>query len=226
MPAQSWYFGSDPCVTQRKVRAASAARARAPAGTVRPHTPPPSNPLPRPLTLAQALAISATCEGSCTDYDVPWRYGASWTRLGSRQVQYSCRAGYYNAGGSGSVSTCNGASFTNDGVTIDCRECGTGSYCPGDGQRYACEPGTFSYPWHTTATSRWCSGWCQPGYYCPVGAQSPYANACGGVDRYCPFGSAAPIRAWRAGGAHGWGARRGWHTATPRGGRRSARAPH
>jgi len=148
------------------------------------------------------LAIQATCEGGCTDNRVPYVSGAYWQRLDSKRVRYTCRWGYYNSaagslGGNpsndGDVATCNGVSFDTSTLTLQCTPVDRGYYSPGDNKRYECDAGTYSYPWHITASSPRCSGYCAAGYYCPKYSYSPYQNECGGIDRYCPYGSAAPI---------------------------------
>lgn len=68
---------------------------------------------------------------------------------------------------------------------------GSGSYCTGPDKRQACPGGTFGAP-GALLTSAACSGQCVAGYFCTEGSTSSTASQCGGVDKYCPQGSASP----------------------------------
>jgi hypothetical protein len=68
--------------------------------------------------------------------------------------------------------------------------CPPGYYCPGDGKRYACAPG--SYTSNEGTIHRECMGPCQHGYYCLVASNSSMQYKCGNAQYYCPTGSAAP----------------------------------
>lgn len=68
--------------------------------------------------------------------------------------------------------------------------CPPGYYCPGDGRRYDCPPGTYADQPGTFSPI--CLGQCDPGYYCIGRADSRRQFACGGVNVFCVTGSSAP----------------------------------
>ena len=82
--------------------------------------------------------------------------------------------------------------------------CPLGSYCPaGSVQPVPCPAGRFGDSIGlvdaTCSTDCWLGGCneqtnlCQAGYFCPKGSISSTQLTCGGADRYCPAGSAAPV---------------------------------
>jgi hypothetical protein len=68
--------------------------------------------------------------------------------------------------------------------------CPVGYYCPGDGKRYQCPPGTFTTMNGTISDQ--CMGPCEKGYYCLSGSDNPQQYACGNSTVYCPTGSFWP----------------------------------
>lgn len=61
-----------------------------------------------------------------------------------------------------------------------------------DGMLFACPAGFFGM--QSGLASAACSGRCfVPGYYCPEGSTAPWMRLCGGDQRVCPAGSAAPL---------------------------------
>ena len=67
--------------------------------------------------------------------------------------------------------------------------CPVGHYCI-DGESRLCDGGHFGNS--TGLSYSTCSGLCRSGYFCPPGSVSDTEHECGGVDRYCPFGSDSP----------------------------------
>ena len=67
--------------------------------------------------------------------------------------------------------------------------CPKGSFCI-NGVRTLCAPGTYGSV--TASTNASCSGYCLPGYFCPVGSTSPREHPCGAAHLYCPYASGAP----------------------------------
>ena len=84
--------------------------------------------------------------------------------------------------------------YSNEDVREDRRYlqfiCPTGYYCPGDGRRYQCPPGTYTSMNGTIDEQ--CMGPCDRGYYCTVGSSSPTQHRCGNASVYCPRGSSEP----------------------------------
>ena len=68
--------------------------------------------------------------------------------------------------------------------------CPLGHFCEG-GESIDCPAGSFGNS--TGLSSSSCSGLCSPGYFCPPGSVSDTQFECGGIDRYCPSGSGAPL---------------------------------
>lgn len=69
--------------------------------------------------------------------------------------------------------------------------CPAGSYCEsGSSLPSPCPAGRFSS--QPGATNSSCEGPCLEGHYCPLGSTSNTQIVCGGVDLYCPTGSAYP----------------------------------
>ena len=102
------------------------------------------------------------------------RVRTRWRRCVYAPLCYASRPGvhvvliersYYSIGGSGA---------TNDTRTAQL-PCEPGFFCVA-GRKYPCPRGTYG----TTKklTSRYCSGWCPPGFYCPLASPAPLE---------CPF---------------------------------------
>jgi hypothetical protein len=68
--------------------------------------------------------------------------------------------------------------------------CPLGYYCPGDGRRYACSPGTYTDELGTESAE--CKGQCEKGHYCGPASPSATQFICGNSTVYCPRGSSAP----------------------------------
>ena len=69
--------------------------------------------------------------------------------------------------------------------------CTPGHYCTA-GSMYNCTAGNYGST--TGLTTGECSGKCNQGYYCMEGSTTPTQQKCGGIEWYCPKGSAHPIR--------------------------------
>mmetsp|Transcript_16910 Transcript_16910/g.31665 ORF Transcript_16910/g.31665 Transcript_16910/m.31665 type:complete len:797 (+) Transcript_16910:126-2516(+) len=67
-------------------------------------------------------------------------------------------------------------------------------YYAKEGIEYACPAGRYGDK--KGLSDEACSGICREGFYCPPASTSPYQKMCGGSDRYCPEGSAAPVLVW------------------------------
>lgn len=61
-------------------------------------------------------------------------------------------------------------------------------YIRSGGARYPCPAGTYGS--ESQLRTRACSARCPSGFFCPEGSGTPLE--CGGTDRFCPLGSAAP----------------------------------
>lgn len=88
-------------------------------------------------------------------------------------------------------------SYSNEDITEDRRSikimCPTGYYCPGDGRRYKCHPGTYSNILNVSSPA--CVGLCKEGYYCESGSSSPTQFECGSSNVFCKRGSTKPTPA-------------------------------
>ena len=69
--------------------------------------------------------------------------------------------------------------------------CSPGHYCTA-GSMYNCTAGNYGST--TGLTTGECSGKCNQGYYCMEGSTTPTQQKCGGIEWYCPKGSAHPTR--------------------------------
>ena len=69
------------------------------------------------------------------------------------------------------------------------RACGPGRWCAG-GVRRPCPAGRYGDGQRETRPT--CAGPCAAGHYCPAASTTATARRCGGADRFCPAGSAAP----------------------------------
>lgn len=73
----------------------------------------------------------------------------------------------------------------------DIRICEAGSYCE-NGIKYKCPAGTYGNTNGLSSSS--CSGFCEEGFYCPIGSVSSKQKSCGSDSRlYCPKGSKQPL---------------------------------
>ncbi|RYE84137.1 MAG: hypothetical protein EOO65_02760, partial [Methanosarcinales archaeon] len=123
---------------------------------------------------------------SCVAPVAPSGITASYWNSG--QFRYSCAPGTY---GMPTIRSCNTTTGGWYGNFPSCAPCGVGYYCPGGDTRTACPAGRFGSAVNLATSS--CSGLCQAGYYCPQASTTARQSPCGGADRYCPTGSAAPL---------------------------------
>ena len=104
--------------------------------------------------------------------------------------------GYYTAGGDSETTQ------------AESKLCEAGYYCLA-GSRFKCPPGRYgsepglasvacsgpclagNYGAEEGATHPVCDGVCSAGYVCPAGSTSPTQTPCGGIDVFCPAGSAS-----------------------------------
>jgi hypothetical protein len=69
------------------------------------------------------------------------------------------------------------------------RVCELGFFCE-DGVRTPCPSGFYGDAVKLLNSS--CSGYCDAGYYCPLGSIERTSNQCGGSNVFCPQGSSIP----------------------------------
>ena len=150
---------------------------------------------------SNASALSVPCEGVCdpgylcvAGSSTPRRRACGFPKFycpaGTTEAQV-VSAGYYSTGGSedtrSSQTLCPGPSSPDSNFSA--------VYClggvAGDGTLSVCPGGVFGNTSGLSAAS--CSGRCSAGYYCPPGSVNGTAQACGGVNWYCPAGVGEPV---------------------------------
>ena len=75
-------------------------------------------------------------------------------------------------------------------MSITCRACGLGYFCPSPVQRLPCPPGTMGTSSATTASAA-CAAPCPEGFFCPAGSALASAIPCP-VGSFCPEGASTP----------------------------------
>lgn len=90
------------------------------------------------------------------------------------------------------ISTFNAKDFdTNTSLTrYQQYPCEVGHYCV-DGVRYRCQAGSYGNVLQQSLPQ--CSGFCQPGYFCPTASTSATQIACGDAKYYCPGANGWPL---------------------------------
>jgi len=118
-----------------------------------------------------------------------------------------CPPGHFCPSGSTTATPCPAGKYGISAGLGDANcsgDCPVGHYCPeGSVSPVPCPAGTFGSAVGmrdaTCSGMCWAGGCnaassaCQEGHYCPLGSIAATQLTCGGIDRYCPAGSAAPI---------------------------------
>lgn len=96
-------------------------------------------------------------------------------------VMAECPAGTYGSTEGLSSPACSG-------------QCSPGHYCPPKSTRATMWPCAASfYGADAGLSTASCNGQCAEGYFCPPGSTSATEVSCGGIEVFCPVGSAEPI---------------------------------